>query len=119
MNKPEVLKHFNVNTYEDLLLLVYSRNITASAVDYLKLDRRDHMGKLLSKGRRVVEDAKNPVIVPGAGTVASHLVIVVHQCQVIISLVISRKGKGLPFTALLSNIARNLTARLKYYGIQI
>ena len=33
------------------------------------LDRRDHVGKILSKGRKV-EDAKNPVIVPGAGTVA-------------------------------------------------
>ncbi|MFA5660214.1 MAG: bifunctional (p)ppGpp synthetase/guanosine-3',5'-bis(diphosphate) 3'-pyrophosphohydrolase [Bacilli bacterium] len=70
VNKPAILKHFEVDDYNELLLLVYSRNITPSTIlDYLKLDRRDHIGKILAKGRKV-EDAKNPVIVPGAGTVA-------------------------------------------------
>lgn len=70
VNKPAVLKHFEVDDYHELLLLVYSRNITPGTIlDYLKLDRRDHIGKILAKGRKV-EDAKNPVIVPGAGTVA-------------------------------------------------
>ncbi len=70
VNKGAVLKHFGVDDYNELLLLVYSRNITpGSILDYLKLDRRDHIGKMLSKGRKV-EDAKNPVLVPGAGTVA-------------------------------------------------
>ncbi len=70
VNKPAVLKHFGVDDYNELLLLIYLRNVTPAAVlDYLKLDRRDHLGKLLNKGRKV-EDAKNPVIVPGAGTVA-------------------------------------------------
>ncbi|MDY0214165.1 MAG: bifunctional (p)ppGpp synthetase/guanosine-3',5'-bis(diphosphate) 3'-pyrophosphohydrolase [Bacilli bacterium] len=70
VNKPQVLKHFEVSDFNELLLLVYSRNVTPSSIlDYLKLDRRDHIGKMLSKGRKV-EDAKNPVLVPGAGTVA-------------------------------------------------
>lgn len=70
VNKSMVFKHFGVNDYDELLLLIYLRNVTPAAIlDFLKLDRRDHVGKILSKGRKV-EDAKNPVIVPGAGTVA-------------------------------------------------
>lgn len=70
LQKTTLCKHFNVASLEELMLLIYSRNVTtAQVLDYLKLDRRDHVEKILSRGRKA-EISKNPVVVEGAGEVA-------------------------------------------------
>jgi len=64
-----LLKHFNVDSLDELKLLINSRNVTPSMIlDYLKVTRK--ADQLRGFKTKKVDDLKNPIIVPGAGKVA-------------------------------------------------
>lgn len=68
-NTTQLIKHFNIDSLDELFLLINNRNITPTTVlDYLKITRKNDVLKPF-KGKKV-DDLKNPVIVPGAGKVA-------------------------------------------------
>lgn len=68
-NTTQLIKHFNIDSLDELFLLINNRNITPTTVlDYLKITRKNDFLKPF-KGKKV-DDLKNPVIVPGAGKVA-------------------------------------------------
>lgn len=116
VNKPAVLKHYGVDDLNELYLLIYSRNVTpGSILDYLKLDRRDHIAKMLKKGRKA-DEAKNPILVEGAGTVA----VTLGNCctpipgDEIVGYI--TKGKGITVHRVTCpNMARNLDRTLPVY----
>ena len=71
VNTPAVLKHFNVDSFDDLLILVCNKNVNASQIcDFLKIERKVDRTRLLKDKDRLTSDNKNPVLVAGAGSVA-------------------------------------------------
>lgn len=71
VNTPAVLKHFNVDSFDDLLILVCNKNINAGQIcDFLKIERKVDRTRLLKDKDRLTSDNKNPVLVAGAGSVA-------------------------------------------------
>lgn len=71
VNTPAVLKHFNADSFDDLLVLVNNRNITTNQIlSFLKIQRITKRRQTFKGKEEITVDNKTPVIVPGAGKVA-------------------------------------------------
>jgi GTP pyrophosphokinase len=71
VNVPALLKNFNVDSLDQLYLLVNSRNIPSSQIiNYLKLKRVYKRKNVFKDKEELTSDNKTPVIVEGAGKVA-------------------------------------------------
>lgn len=69
VNNTSLLKYCNVDSLDELFLLVNSRNLPPSTIlDFLKIVRKSDGLKAFKTKK--IDDLKNPIIVPGAGKVA-------------------------------------------------
>ena len=60
VNTPAVLKHFNVDSFDDLLILVCNKNVNAGQIcDFLKIERKVDHTRLLKDKDRLTSDNKN------------------------------------------------------------